>query len=323
MKTAKTPFLPQIFMQCSHRIAARVCCLIFLVASGCPVLAQFGQAMGTNNYNFYASNGTTLGTQGTDPDPGGPFGGEPIGFPDFFYSLGSGTIPPTGLVTINVTAVTASASFTLGNNPTGAGAMALTLTNLNSLPDEVRLDWATIYTNAGSSIHIFGFVANITNTLTGSGSYYALAGGEEIFTANNSSYTATIANGYTHSGLGTGPWYGANGPGAYGQSLTCTFSSGGPTVANGDTITVAGYLDLVVDPGTVQVQLVAIQAPAVGIGIYSNSPVVFFPTTPGTNFVLQMTTNLASPNWVTVTNGVPFTGVEITNAPSPAFFRLQ
>lgn len=69
MKTAKTPFLPQIFMQCSHRIAARVCCLIFLVASGCPVLAQFDQAMGTNNYNFYASNGTTLGTQGTDPDP--------------------------------------------------------------------------------------------------------------------------------------------------------------------------------------------------------------------------------------------------------------
>ena len=88
-----------------------------------------------------------------------------------------------------------------------------------------------------------------------------------------------------------------------------------------------GYLDLVVDPGTIQVQLQAIQAPMVGIGIYSNSPVdspvVFFPTTPGTNFVLQMTTNLVSPNWVTVTNGVPFSGFEITNAPSPAFFRLQ
>jgi hypothetical protein len=63
--------------------------------------------------------------------------------------------------------------------------------------------------------------------------------------------------------------------------------------------------------------------PALGITTYSNQPVVIFPTATGTGYVLQTTTNLASGNWVTVTNGVPFTGVEIINAPGTAFFRLQ
>ena len=69
-------------------------------------------------------------------------------------------------------------------------------------------------------------------------------------------------------------------------------------------------------------QVVALP-PALGISIYGNQSVVFFPTSTGTNFVLQMTTNLASGNWATVTNGIPFSGLQITNAPSPAFFRLH
>jgi hypothetical protein len=36
-----------------------------------------------------------------------------------------------------------------------------------------------------------------------------------------------------------------------------------------------------------------------------------------------MTTNLNSPNWVMVTNGIPFIGVQITNGPANAFFRLH
>jgi len=39
--------------------------------------------------------------------------------------------------------------------------------------------------------------------------------------------------------------------------------------------------------------------------------------------VLQMTTNLASGNWVTITNGIPFSGLQITNASGTAFFRLH
>ena len=93
------------------------------------------------------------------------------------------------------------------------------------------------------------------------------------------------------------------------------------TINNGQLLTVSGYLDAFVDPGSIQVQILA--PVTVGITTYSNVPVVFFPTAASTNYTLQMSTNLATGPWVTVTNGVPFTAVQITNAASPAFFRLQ
>jgi hypothetical protein len=71
--------------------------------------------------------------------------------------------------------------------------------------------------------------------------------------------------------------------------------------------------------------------PAMGITSYS-SPAVFFPTDPGTDFVLQMSTNLASGNWATVTNGTAttivtngtsMTYIAVTNSPASAFFRLH
>jgi alpha-tubulin suppressor-like RCC1 family protein len=63
--------------------------------------------------------------------------------------------------------------------------------------------------------------------------------------------------------------------------------------------------------------------PVLGIGAYGSQPVIFFPSVATSiNYWLLMTTNLASGNWVTVTNGIPFSGLEITDAPSPVFFRL-
>ena len=71
------------------------------------------------------------------------------------------------------------------------------------------------------------------------------------------------------------------------------------------------------------VQILAGAPPTLGISIYGNSPAVFFPTASGTNYVLQMTTNLVSGNWVAVSNGIPINGLIITNPPANAFFRLQ
>ena len=62
--------------------------------------------------------------------------------------------------------------------------------------------------------------------------------------------------------------------------------------------------------------------PALGIGTLGNQKAVYWPVST-TNVVLQTTTNLASPNWVTVTNGVPVTGVLVPNTSPAAFFRLQ
>ena len=63
--------------------------------------------------------------------------------------------------------------------------------------------------------------------------------------------------------------------------------------------------------------------PNLGMSTYSNQPAVFFPTATGSNFVLQMTTNLATGNWVAVTNGIPISGLVITNPPNNVFFRLH
>jgi len=74
--------------------------------------------------------------------------------------------------------------------------------------------------------------------------------------------------------------------------------------------------------GLPTVELGAPTPPALGISTYGSQPAVFFPTATGTNFVLQMTTNPSSGPWVTVTNGVPISGVVVTNPPAAAFFRL-
>jgi hypothetical protein len=62
--------------------------------------------------------------------------------------------------------------------------------------------------------------------------------------------------------------------------------------------------------------------PPLGITMVGSLPVVVWPAS-ATNYVLQMSTNLASGNWVPATNGIPFIGVQLTNPPGAAFFRLQ
>ncbi|MGA3283469.1 MAG: choice-of-anchor tandem repeat GloVer-containing protein [Verrucomicrobiota bacterium] len=62
---------------------------------------------------------------------------------------------------------------------------------------------------------------------------------------------------------------------------------------------------------------------AAELGVYGQQLVVFFPTTTRTNYTLQITTNPASGNWVTVTNGIPLSGLEIDSVPGPAFFRFS
>jgi hypothetical protein len=62
--------------------------------------------------------------------------------------------------------------------------------------------------------------------------------------------------------------------------------------------------------------------PPLGITTISNLPLVVYPMA-GTNYVLEMTTNLSSGNWVPVTNAVPFVAVQVTNPPGTVFFRLH
>jgi uncharacterized repeat protein (TIGR03803 family) len=61
--------------------------------------------------------------------------------------------------------------------------------------------------------------------------------------------------------------------------------------------------------------------PALNVSPFGNQSVLFWPGA-NTNYVLQTTTNLASPNWVSVSNAMPITGFTVTNSSPSQFFRL-
>jgi formylglycine-generating enzyme required for sulfatase activity len=63
------------------------------------------------------------------------------------------------------------------------------------------------------------------------------------------------------------------------------------------------------------------QVTNLGIAAAGNQTVLFWSTTVS-NSVLQSTTNLASPNWVVVSNGVPLKAISVTNTSPAMFFRL-
>ena len=50
--------------------------------------------------------------------------------------------------------------------------------------------------------------------------------------------------------------------------------------------------------------------------------IIYWPTSSTTNYVLQTTTNLAAPNWVTATNAVAVNAVTVTNSAPAGYFRL-
>jgi hypothetical protein len=69
--------------------------------------------------------------------------------------------------------------------------------------------------------------------------------------------------------------------------------------------------------------LVQTNIPSLAIAAASGKFFVFWPASAGTNFTLLMTTNLATGPWVPVTNGVPQTGISVSNTAPQLFFRLQ
>lgn len=73
---------------------------------------------------------------------------------------------------------------------------------------------------------------------------------------------------------------------------------------------------------TVLTNATVIPVPPLTIVQVGNQSAVFWPATPW-NFVLQTTTNLASSNWTTVTDGTLNICITVTNSSPAAFYRLQ
>jgi hypothetical protein len=62
--------------------------------------------------------------------------------------------------------------------------------------------------------------------------------------------------------------------------------------------------------------------PLLSIGNFGNMTVIVLASSV-TNYVMQSTTNLASPDWQTASDAVPLNVVVFTNTPPMRFFRLQ
>src|ERR1041384_6220087 len=65
----------------------------------------------------------------------------------------------------------------------------------------------------------------------------------------------------------------------------------------------------------------AMAQPTLGVASAGSQVVLYFATTP-TNYILQSTTNLASPDWVTATDAVMVTAATVSNTSPAKFFRL-
>jgi hypothetical protein len=326
----KTTFTPKRLIHHSGRLPALVCGVMVLLGSLHParaVIATFSEdtSVPTNVFNVYTiapADGIVDGTDGaaTVNPSGKDFSGLPA---SGFLSA------PTGLAIngYNSTAtysdppyLTSSVSFNENANPTLSG-LVLSLNNSTPAAAELRIDWFDNFTvlTAGSLPHL---IFNITGNCD---HYYAVAGTESVYDVPQAAtyVCGAINNGFTPSvpGAIAGTWYGASGANpAINAVFDISFTNAVVNVA--DEIQVTGFIDLIVDPGTVQVQIQT-DIPPLGISTYGGSPVVLFPTATGTNYSLQMTTNLVTGTWSPVTNGVPFTGIQITNATSPVFFRLH
>ena len=61
--------------------------------------------------------------------------------------------------------------------------------------------------------------------------------------------------------------------------------------------------------------------PTLGISPAGQQSVLYWTTTP-TNYLLQSTTNLASPNWVYANDAVPVSAATVSNTSLAKFFRL-
>gem|GEM_PF-371128 len=128
-----------------------------------------------------------------------------------------------------------------------------------------------------------------------------------------------------------------------GGAMSCNVKramvSGGPytTIATGVTTTnysdtgLAGttfyYVVSAVNPGGESVNSTEASAttilPPLTIGGGGGQILVFWPASAGTNYALQMTTNLATGPWLPVTNLVPQVAFTVSNAAPVVFFRLQ
>lgn len=265
MKTSSSPTFPR-FVRQLYRLGF-LAGLVCLLGVAYVAQAQFSMQPGTNQYNIYTYDGATSTGTGTDPAAQGT----PL--PTFQYLSYGTAIPGIGSFTFSSSSPTASVNFSAGSDPTVSGT-TLSLTYSGANQDELRLDWMATYFNysGNSQTTPLGFAINISGTAN----TYAAFAGQESFYYGGNTVTATILNNGFPSGtygLSNGPWWGSTSS-SFSSTIYPSFGSS-LTIPNGDGFVVSGYMDLLVDPSSIQIQIESVPEPGVwaflllgGLGLF-------------------------------------------------------
>lgn len=298
-------------------------------------------ALNTNGTGFTNLHIFSATLSGTNSDGANPDGGLFLSAETLYgaaYAGGSanqGTVfrvNTDGSDFTNLHNFTATSVFSPVTNSDGANPVAGVILSNNTLYGTAQIGgsagWGTVFSvNTDGSdftnLHSFGgklgFNSRVTNTdgaypngglILSDDTLYgaALNGGS---TAKGTLFTIhTDGSDFTNLHNFTGSSDGANPYGSLilsGNALYGTASEGG--TGNQGTVFALASPEAFIPP-------------ILGISSAGNQFVLYWPAS-ATNFILQTTSNLSSPNWATVSNGVPIIGVTLTNVSPGAFFRLQ
>ena len=143
---------------------------------------------------------------------------------------------------------------------------------------------------------------------------------------NGASYSQQLQaiNGVTYGGVPYS-WSLSSGSLPAGLSLAANGLLSGPLTASGTfnfTVEATDSLGATCNQ-PLSLTVVTTNLPPLTVGTGGGQIIILWPASAGTNFTLQMTTNLATGPWVPATNGVPAIALTFTNNPPAAFFRLQ
>jgi hypothetical protein len=253
---------------------------VLLLALPRPANAQYALQAGSDYLNMYFYDGYSA-VGGTDPTPFTVTPAAP-GTPLTSYTWLTTSTTPGGPVpfgsynsgSMSSSYASAQVSYQQGSLFAGSNSLSqssispvgtsLQLNNTGSGVAQLRLDWTASYTYTGPN---GAFVPDVLLVnFSGAFSTFALMAGQEEFSVNSGPVvTATLPAG----GDPSNPYPAIINPGAtfWGYNVTTPYNAtvggvGGPlTINSGNTLTVSGFIDLLVDPGTAQLNILAVPEP--------------------------------------------------------------
>lgn len=337
--------VPCLFRR-AKRCLLTVSCLAGFLASAHFVNAQFVLQSDYVNVYFNDGNGVTYDSKNglSGPFSGGPLVGgaangtalvTPLG-----PSAGGVSVPGSYAYSSAVSSPSASAvalvsyeaahPFNGSNNvnqttlsPLGT---ALSLNNNGTAVAELRIDWTATYTiSSATSLSFFNLVDFDGDLLTTS-DFAAVASSDTYKINGGSANTASIGAGGVYvtypSILDPSALFFDYGTGVPGHYHANPNGQGTPNYASlnlGDTVTLTGFIDVFVDPGTAQVNVVPV--PPLSITPLGNQVIVSWPST-GMSFSLQTNSDLRTSNWVKYDDTIIDNSVTNSVLDGNLFYRL-